>query len=110
MTDHTVFIGLDTHKDSIAVAIAEDGRGGEVRYRLPARVSSLVANRQDGLPKEVRDIAWKAQVRLCQRFRSMRARGKNHNLVVTAIAREMACFLWAIARTVTLPPAPALAA
>jgi transposase len=83
---------------------------GAWSYRLPARVSTLVANRQDGLPKEVRDIAWKAQVRLCQRFRSMRARGKNHNLVVTAIAREMACFLWAIARTVTLPPATVLAA
>jgi transposase len=76
---------------------------GAWAYRLRARVSRNVAIRQEGLAKEVLDIAWKAQTRLCHRFRAMRARGKNQNLVATAIAREIACFVWAIARTVSLP-------
>jgi transposase len=47
MTNNTVFIGLDTHKETIAVAIAEDGRDGEVRYygqidNQPAAVLKLV--------------------------------------------------------------------
>jgi transposase len=75
---------------------------GAWTYRLPARVSPRVVKRHDGISKEILDIAWKAQLRLCKRFRSMRARGKNKNIVVTAIAREMACFVWAIARTVSI--------
>lgn len=75
---------------------------GAWAYRLPARVGRNLALRQNGLTKDVLDIAWKAQVRLCQRFRSMGGRRKNQNIVATAVAREIACFLWAIARTVTL--------
>jgi transposase len=69
-------------------------------YRLPARVTPIIARRQDGLAREVRDIAWKAQVRLCARYRQLRARGKEPNKVVIAVARELAGFVWAIARTV----------
>jgi transposase len=83
---------------------------GAWSYRLPARVGRKIASRQEGLPKEALDIGWKAQTRLCHRFRAMRARGKNQNLVTTAIAREMACFLWAIARTASPSNAAALAA
>jgi transposase len=75
---------------------------GAWSYRLPARVGRYLSFRQSGVSKDVLDIAWKAQVRLCQRFRSMRARQKNQNVVVTAVAREIACFMWAIARTVSL--------
>ena len=82
---------------------------GAWAYRMHARVSNYATKRHVGLSKEVLEIGWKAQIRLCQRYRSMRARGKNHNVVVTAIAREMACFLWAIARTVKLPFPAALA-
>jgi hypothetical protein len=46
----------------------------------------------------VRDIAWKAQVRLCARYRRLAATGKAKVVVTTAIAREMVGFLWAIAR------------
>ena len=53
-----------------------------------------------GLPKAVRDIAWKAQVRLCARYRRLSAAGKKLPVVVAAIAREMAAFLWAIGREV----------
>jgi len=52
------------------------------------------------LPKPVRDIAWKAQVRLCARYRRLSASGKKLPVVVAAIAREMAAFLWAIGREV----------
>jgi len=67
-------------------------------YRLPARITPIIAKRQDGQSKEVRDIAWKAQVRLCGRYRQLRARGKEQNKVIIAVARELAGFVWAIAR------------
>jgi transposase len=69
-------------------------------YRYPARVSETLRARLDRLPKAVRDIAWKAQVRLCARYRRLSATGKKLPVVVAAIAREMAAFLWAIGREV----------
>jgi len=51
----------------------------------------------DVLPQWIREIAWKAQTRLCSRFRKLLARGKNRNTVITATARELAAFMWAIA-------------
>ncbi len=54
------------------------------------------------LPAEIQAISWKAQVRLCKRYRQLTARGKHVNQVVVAIAREMAAFAWAIARRVPL--------
>jgi hypothetical protein len=69
-------------------------------YRYPARVSDTLRARLEGLPKPVRDIAWKAQVRLCGRYRRLSARGKKLPVVVAAIAREMAAFLWAIGREI----------
>lgn len=71
-------------------------------YRLPARKSATIRKRQDGLPEDVCEIAWNAQLRLCTRYRRLIARGKNHNVVITAIARELAGFIWAIARTVPI--------
>src|SRR5579864_6542244 len=52
---------------------------GDWAHRRPARVGQKIGSRHNGLPKEVLDIAWKAQIRLCHRYRAMRARGKNHN-------------------------------
>ncbi len=60
--------------------------------------------RLDGLPKEVREIAWTAQVRLCALPASGR-QGKTQDLVTTAIAREMAAFAWAVAQHVEPTPA-----
>jgi transposase len=48
-------------------------------YRQPARITPIIAKRQDKLAKNIRDIAWKAQVRLCKRYRTLRARGKEHS-------------------------------
>ena len=73
---------------------------GAWTYRFPARMSRLLQERQAGLPKAVCDIARKAQLRLCGRYRKLMARGKQRGVVVTAIAREMAAFLWAIGREV----------
>ena len=69
-------------------------------YRNAAAVSPVIARRQTALPKTVIDIAWKAQLRLCARFRKLAARGLNRNKIVVAIARELAGFVWAIARQV----------
>ena len=49
--------------------------------------------------KTIRDIAWEAQVRLCARYRRLKARGKTTNIVNVAIAREMVGFIWPIACT-----------
>jgi len=76
---------------------------GAWAHRFPARVSRTLGDRQEGLPEVVRDIAWKAQLRLCQRYRHLLAKGKTKQVTVTAIAREMAAFLWAIACEVPIP-------
>jgi transposase len=90
--------------------IAKTGNGharralieGAWSYRFPARISKQIQIRQEKLPEAVRDIAWRAQVRLCKRYQKMIARGKNANLTVTAIARELAGFMWAIAKQVPI--------
>jgi len=69
-------------------------------YQHPARVSWVIARRQSGLPQPLCDIAWKAQLRLCTRYRRLRARGLHKNKIVVALARELAGFVWAIAREV----------
>jgi transposase len=71
-------------------------------YRLPARKSSTIRKRQQGISENVLSVAWDAQLRLCHRYRYLIARGKKHNVVITAVARELAGFIWAIARLVPL--------
>jgi transposase len=75
---------------------------GAWAYRYPAKVSRHLQLRLEKAPKVIQDISWKAQVRLCKRYRRLIARGKNVNQVVVAIAREMAAFVWAIAREVAV--------
>jgi transposase len=72
---------------------------GAWTYRCRARVSAKLQKRLEVIPKAVRDIAWKAQVRLCGRFRRLAAIGKKRPVIVAAIAREMAAFRWASAGT-----------
>jgi hypothetical protein len=73
---------------------------GAWTYRYPARISEVLRARLERLPKAVRDIAWKGQVRLCARYRRLIAAGKRPPVVIAAIAREMAAFLWAIGHQV----------
>ncbi|HCP98465.1 MAG TPA: IS110 family transposase [Pseudoalteromonas sp.] len=77
---------------------------GAHTYRYAANISTDMQKRQEGLPKDIIDIAWKAQIRLCKRYKKMIAKGKHYNLVVTAIAREMIAYIWAIAKEVVLTP------
>jgi transposase len=78
---------------------------GAWTYRYPARISPTIQARLEGLPRTVREIAWKGQVRLCARYRRMTMAGKLTTVVVAAIAREMAAFLWAIGQEVKPDPA-----
>jgi transposase len=72
-------------------------------YRYNARVSPNIHSRLETLPRPIQAIGWKAQVRLCKRFRRLTSRGKHPNVAVTAIARELLAFMWAIAKEVPLP-------
>jgi len=73
---------------------------GAWAYRFPARVSRSKQAQLEGLPRTVREIAWKGQLRLCSRYRNMILSGKHKAIAITAIAREMAAFLWAIGQEV----------
>ena len=68
-------------------------------YQHRPNVQGRVLRRQKSLAlsDEAKRIAWKAQQRLHKRFTALAARGKNHNQIVTALARELLGFLWAIA-------------
>ena len=77
---------------------------GAWAYRYPAKVSRHLHLRVETVPKAIQEISWKAQVRLCKRYRRLVARGKHVNQVVVAIAREMAAFVWAIAQEVAITP------
>jgi transposase len=77
---------------------------GAWAYRYPAKVSRHLQLRLEKLPKPIQDISWKAQVRLCKRYRRLMARGKHANQVVVAIARELVGFMWAIAKEVPVTP------
>lgn len=76
---------------------------GAWTYRLPARIGLELLRRNRALPEAVKDVAWKAQVRLCARYRRLLRAGKPANVVTVAIARELAAFVWAIA-IIVMPP------
>lgn len=67
-------------------------------YRRLPRMSKAIRQRNDRVSGLVRAIAWKAQQRLHKRLCRLRERGKPANQAVTAVARELAGFVWAIAR------------
>jgi transposase len=67
-------------------------------YRYPPRVSREKQPKVAAAPRRVREIAWKAQTRLCGRFRSLERKGKRRTVIATAIARELSAFIWAINR------------
>jgi len=65
-------------------------------YRHRPDVGATLRKRQEHVSEEVKEIAWKAQQRLHQRYRKLLAKGKNKGVVVTAIGRELLGFIWAI--------------
>src|SRR3979490_618694 len=101
------YLGLVPSEHSSGASIK---RGGPTKAankaaapsRVPARGSRELVPHQEEQPKPIREIAWKAQLRLCARYRKLARSGKPANVVTAAIARELAGFIWAIARRV--PP------
>jgi transposase len=69
-------------------------------YRHLPRIGKAKHYVHERLPSTVRDIATKAQARLCGRYRALSGRGKKLTVAVTAIARELAGFVWAIGKEV----------
>ncbi|WP_419906047.1 IS110 family transposase [Hoeflea sp.] len=67
-------------------------------YRHPPRVGIKKLYRLEQASPRVREIAWKAQSRLTARYRTLSGRGKRPTVVCTAVARELAGFMWAVAR------------
>jgi transposase len=65
-------------------------------YQHRPAMSPELKKRQAGLSEEVKEIAWKAQHRLCTRFKRLSAKGKLHQKVTTAIGRELLGFIWSI--------------
>lgn len=72
-------------------------------YRFKPRIGYQAQRRQEALPQAIRDMAWKAQLRLTERFAKLHRRGVQINKVCVAVARELAGFIWAIARTCRAP-------
>lgn len=71
-------------------------------YRHPPRRARALVKRSEGVAPELVSIGWKAQHRLNRRFRILVGRGKTRQVAVTAIARELSGFIWAIGQKVTL--------
>ena len=72
-------------------------------YRHPPKEGHPYLKRAAHLPQEIKDISWKAQARLCKRYRDLSRTGKPQPRVLAAIARELAGFIWDIARKTPLP-------
>src|SRR5437870_7583704 len=66
-------------------------------YLREPRIGVTLRNRQQGQPAHVLQIAWRAQHRLYRLQRRLRERRKPSNVATVAVARELACFLWAAA-------------
>jgi transposase len=73
-------------------------------YRWPARVAKKRERAYAMADKQVRDIAWRAQVRLCGKYRHLIARGKKAPIACMAVARELATFVWEMGQVVPLAP------
>ena len=76
-------------------------------YQHPPRVGKEKQERVAAAPQTVREIAWKAQCRLSARYRALTRKGKLKTVAVTAVARELSAFIWAINRQIVNPRAVA---
>ena len=70
-------------------------------YQHPPRVGRNKQQKVDAASPAVREIAWKAQYRLHRRYRALIRRGKLKTIAITAVARELAGFIWAVGRELT---------
>jgi len=99
--------GARTHKGSITKTGNAHARRVLVEaawnHRFPARIGHELRKRQQDQSETIRDLSWKAQTRLCKRYRQLTARGLHQNKVCVAVARELTGFIWAIAGQVPSP-------
>jgi transposase len=65
-------------------------------YRLRPGVGPGLRKRQEGVPEEIKEIAWKAQHRLHKRYSRLAAAGKDQRKIITAVGRELLGFIWSI--------------
>jgi transposase len=65
-------------------------------YRLRPGVGPALRKRQQGVPEQIKEIAWKAQHRLHQRYMRLSVAGKDQRKIITAVGRELLGFIWAI--------------
>lgn len=65
-------------------------------YRLRPGIGPRLRKRQENVPEEIKEIAWKAQIRLTKRYARLAAAGKDQRKIVTAVGRELLGFIWAI--------------
>jgi transposase len=74
-------------------------------YRYNPKVSGIIERRAQHIDPQIRELAWKAQLRLTRKYRRLIGRGKHKNVAVTAVARELAAFIWDAARVLRHSPA-----
>jgi transposase len=81
-------------------------------YRLRPRIGPVLQQRQKGVSEEVKEIAWKAQLRLYKKYQRLTTAGKDQRKIVTAVGRELLGFIWAIGRATEnrCQPRPAMMA
>ena len=79
-------------------------------YRLKPAIGPVLRKRQEGVPEEIKEIAWKAQLRLHKRYARLTAAGKDQRKIVTAVGRELLGFIWAIGVKTETAARPAMAA
>lgn len=109
------YLGLVPREDSTGDKVKRGGitKAGNARarttlvesswtYRHPPRVGREKQAKVDAAPEAVRDIAWKAQTRLTEKYRTLVRKGKRPCVAATAVARELAGFIWAVGQVV--PP------
>jgi len=72
-------------------------------FRKAPKVGSRLTTRQQGQSKEVKELSWRMQNRLHKRYVKLKARGKNENKAIVAIARELSAFIWELQVKLNLP-------
>ncbi len=69
-------------------------------YRLQPKVSKELSKRQQGLSREIKEISWRAQNRLCKKYYHLKKRGLHENKVKVAVVRELLGFIWELGQVV----------
>jgi transposase len=69
-------------------------------YALPPKISKELSKRQEHQPQRIKELSWKAQIRLHHRFWMLMQRGICRQIAVVAVARELCGFIWALWREV----------